>query len=258
MDSLTDALAFLTVLPVGRRDRAPGRGALVAFPLVGLLLGAVWLGAGWAGFRLWGPLPAAALILLIDALVTGGLHLDAVADLADGWASRKPPEGALAVMRDPAIGAVGATVLVATLLCRWSFLTLLVSQAGARRGDWLVLLVAPVIGRATMVWALTAGRPRGEFTAVGAPVAKTARSSLTDTFGAPGALPAAAAGVIAALVGGLAGGWRGLVAVAAGAVLAWVCAAWSRRGFGRLVGDAVGAVGIAAEIVAIALLSARR
>ena len=55
---MREALAFLTILPVGARDRPPGRGSLLAFPLVGLALGAVWALAGWGATRLWGPLVA--------------------------------------------------------------------------------------------------------------------------------------------------------------------------------------------------------
>src|SRR5256884_6884749 len=122
---MRDALAFLTVLPVGARDRPPGRRSLLAFPLVGLVLGAVWALTAWGATRLWGPLVAAAAVGLVDLGLTGGLHLDAVADLADGWASRRPPEEALAGMRDPALRAVGASVLFATLPGRGSLVALL-------------------------------------------------------------------------------------------------------------------------------------
>src|SRR4030088_432441 len=107
---MRDALAFLTVLPVGARDRPPGRRSLLAFPLVGLVVGAIWALAAYGASRLWGPWPAAAGVVLA---LPGGLHLDAVADVADGWASRLPAQRALEVMRDPAIGAVGAASLVA-------------------------------------------------------------------------------------------------------------------------------------------------
>ena len=252
---MIDALAFLTILPVGPRttSRPPGPRTLIAFPVVGLLVGAVWMGAGWAGFRLWGALAAAGVITLADAVLTGGLHLDAVADLADGWASRKAPEGALAVMRDPAIGAVGAAVLVASLLTRWSLLAVLVAQAAAG-GHWGLMLVAPVAGRAAMVWALGRSQPPWAATAGGAPAG--ASRSLTDAFLAPGPWILAAAALLAAAAGLSAGGARGLGAILLGGFLAEVFARWSRHRFGRLPGDAVGAVGIAAEILALGLLSA--
>lgn len=244
-ESVGGAFGFLTILPFGRPDRPPGRGALVAFPIVGLVLGAGWAAAGWAAFQLWGALPAAAAILLVDIALTGGLHLDAVADLADGWASRKPAEGALQAMRDPAIGAVGATVLMTTLLARWSLLAVLVRLA-ASGGHWWLLAAPPVAGRAAMVWALG----RSARTQEGTP------SSLTHAFAAPRAGVVLGATGVGALAMGLAGGWRGLLALGAGALVAAGMGVWSRRRFGRLPGDAVGAAGIVAEVVALAVLSA--
>ncbi|HWD10161.1 MAG TPA: adenosylcobinamide-GDP ribazoletransferase [Actinomycetota bacterium] len=249
MDALIEAVAFLTVLPLGRRGAAPGRRSLIAFPVVGLLVGSVWVGIGWAGYWLWGGLPAAALVILADIGLTGGLHIDAVADLADGWASRKSAEAALEVMRDPAIGAVGAAVLGATLLARWSLLAVLIGQA-APAGHWWLLLVPPVVSRTSMV--LTLGTPLRR-----RPPGESQAASLTDALaGAGWGVPAAAVG-IAAVIAGLAGGWRGLLAVVLGAGLAELAARWATRRFGRLTGDTVGAAGIAAEIVTAAVLTAR-
>lgn len=257
---MLEALAFLTVFPVGSRAGAPSRSSLLAFPLVGLLVGAVWAALGWVGHGLWGSLPAAALVLLVDAAVTGGLHLDAVADVADGWGSRKPAEEALAVMRDPAIGAIGASVLGATLLVRWSLLAALIGRA-APPGHWVVLVVAPVIGRCAMVWALHGPpgpqllpaqvdrvdqvRPGGD------------RPSLTDPWAGAGWGIAAGVAALGGVFALEAGGVRGLLALVLAAGAAAGAAVWSRRRFGRVVGDVVGAAGIAAEIIALAVLAAR-
>lgn len=242
---MLEALAFLTVIPVGSRARIPSRTTLLAFPLVGLLVGAVWAAGAWVGHGLWGSLAAAAVVLLADAGLTGALHLDAVADVADGWASRRPPEEALAVMRDPRIGAIGASMLGATLLVRWSLLAALITRA-VPMGHWWVLLVAPVTGRCAMVWALQGGGP-------GVP----GHPSLTDVWG--GANWRVAAGV--AVLGGVfaleAGGVRGVLGLLLAGVGAGVMALWSRRRFGRLAGDVVGAAGMAAEIIALGVLAAR-
>src|SRR6266566_4636734 len=125
---MRDALAFLTILPVGARDRPPGRRSLLAFPLVGLAVGAVWALAAYGASWLWGPWPAAAVVVLADLALTGALHLDAVADVADRWASRLPAERAVEVMRDPAIGAVGTASVGVALILRWSFIAVLASQ----------------------------------------------------------------------------------------------------------------------------------
>ncbi|MGH2719842.1 MAG: adenosylcobinamide-GDP ribazoletransferase [Actinomycetota bacterium] len=263
MDALFEALAFLTILPLGRRAGPPGHRSLVAFPLVGLLVGGVWVGVGWLGARLWAALPAAALVLVADVVLTGGLHIDAVADLADGWASRKPAEAALEVMRDPAVGAVGAAVLGTTLLLRWSLLVLLVDRAAS--GHWWLLLVPPVASRTAMVVGLgrpsRSGRP-GRATQEGEPSLSLPHkspkaASLTDSLSGAGWGVIGAALAIGVAIAGAAGSWRGVVAIALGAALAAGGARWSARRFGRLTGDAVGAAGMAAEIVATALLTAR-
>ena len=88
---MRDALAFLTILPVGARGAPPARRSLLAFPLVGLVVGVVWALAAYGASWLWGPWPAAAVVVVADLALTGGLHLDAVADVADGWASRTYP-----------------------------------------------------------------------------------------------------------------------------------------------------------------------
>jgi adenosylcobinamide-GDP ribazoletransferase len=234
-----DALAFLTVLPVGARNRPPGKASLLAFPLVGLVVGAIWALAAYGGSWLWGPWPAAAVVVLADLGVTGGLHLDAVADVADGWASRLPAQRAVEVMRDPAVGAVGAATLGAALLARWSFIALLAS-----RHRWGVLAAAPVVGRTAMVVAM-ATSPRA------------AGGSLAGPLVAAGLRITVAVAAIALAASVLAAGLRGAGALALGALVAEAGARLARRRFGTVTGDVVGAAGIAAEIVALALLSAR-
>ena len=226
---MRDALAFLTILPVGARDRPPGRRSLLAFPLVGLAVGAVWALAAYGASWLWGPWPAAAVVVVADLALTGGLHLDAVADVADGWASRLPPQRALEVMRDPAIGAAGAAWLGAALLARWSFVALLASQH-----RWGFLAAVPVAGRTAMVVTM-ATSPRA------------AAGSLAG--------PLVAAIALAASI--LAANLRGAGALALGALVAEAGARLARRRFGAVTGDVVGAAGIAAEIVALAFLAAR-
>ena len=240
---MLDALAFLTVLPVGARHRPPGRSSLLAFPLVGLGLGAVWALLAWAGTWLWGPAPAAAAVIVADLLLTGALHLDAVADVADGWASHLPPEEARAVMRDPRVGAVGAATLAATLITRWAFVALL---AGTHH--WGLLVSVPLAGRAAMVVAM-ARSPREAPPGIG--------GSLADAFAGAGAGMATAVAAVSMAAGLAAGNIRGGAAVALGAVVAEAGARLARRRFGALTGDAVGAIGVAAEVVALAFLSAR-
>lgn len=235
---MRDALAFLTVLPVGARNKAPERRSLLAFPLVGLVVGGVWAVAAYGASRLWGPWPAAALVILADLVLTGALHLDAVADVADGWASRLPAEQAVEVMRDPAIGAVGAACLGVTLLARWSFVALLASQH-----RWGFLVAVPVVGRTAMVVAMATSFAAAE-------------GSLAGTLVAAGHRITAAVAAISLVAVLVAANLRGGAALVVGAVVADVVARLGRRRFGAITGDVIGAAGIAAEVVALAFMSA--
>jgi adenosylcobinamide-GDP ribazoletransferase len=178
------------------------------------------------------------VVILADLALTGGLHLDAVADVADGWASRLPPQRALEVMRDPAIGAVGAATLGTALLARWSFIALLASQH-----RWGFLVAVPVAGRTAMVVTM-ATSPRA------------AAGSLAGSLVAAGPRITAAAAAIALAASILAANLRGAGALTLGALVAEAGAWLARRRFGAVTGDVVGAAGIAAEIVALAFLSA--
>lgn len=248
--AMLEALAFLTVVRVGADRRPPGRASLLAFPVVGLALGAVWSLAAWGAAGLWGPLVAAAAVSIVDLGLTGGLHLDAVADLADGWASRRPADEAREIMRDPAVGAVGAAVLGVAQLSRFALLALAATEAasGAATGiRWWWLVVPPVAGRAAMVWVLGRSRDPGP----------DAPQSLTSALSPVGWRIVAGAVGVALVLAGAAAGLRGLGAVAAGMLLAEGGRAWSQERFGCLAGDTVGAVGIAVEILALAVLTAR-
>lgn len=233
------ALAFLTVVPLTRgRSPAPGRAALLAFPLVGALLGLAWAGTAWAAEAAWGPLAAAGTVVALDLLLTGALHADAFADVVDGLASRKPAAEVIAIMRQPAIGAVGAAAVVAALLLRFSWIAVLVSSR-----NWWLLALAPVCGRTAFVWMLARGSSLPSSLAGGLAAAASARV---------GILVPTEATVLCALLGRV----EGVAAVLLTLVVAeGAHRLWAAR-FGGLVGDAVGACGFLAETAALGLVSA--
>jgi adenosylcobinamide-GDP ribazoletransferase len=237
---MLDALRFLTVLPLGRQEGPPQARGVAAFPLVGLLVGLVWavVAAVVSDPRFFGVTAvAAAFVLIADALLTGGLHLDAFADVADGVASRLDRDGALTVMREPTIGAVGAAALLLVCLLRFALLITAVDFA-------FRLVAAPVAGRAAM--ALLLGR---------VPVREG--SSLAYAFTRPGAVPLAVAVVAALLLVAFTAQAQGLAALALALVATAAYGGWWRRRFGGLTGDGVGACGFVAETVALLALAAR-
>src|SRR5690554_560366 len=139
------ALQFLTRLPI----RLPGLPtpdesgrSLLWYPLVGLLLGSLLLlGHGLLhGVSVW---LQAALLLSIWVWLSGGLHLDGLADTADAWVGGYGDrERTLAIMKDPACGPIGVISLVLVLLLKWAALVALLEA-----GHWAMLLLAPWLGR---------------------------------------------------------------------------------------------------------------
>src|SRR5580704_4194860 len=106
------ALSFLTVL--GRAD-VPNARTLSWFPVVGAAVGALVGGAWWAAGRLWPPAVAALVAVAVDAGLTGCLHLDGLADSADGLIPPVTRERRFEIMADPRVGAFGAVALVVVL-----------------------------------------------------------------------------------------------------------------------------------------------
>ena len=98
------ALAFLT--PLGGAS-TPSPGALSWFPLVGALIGVAVGGVWWLAAKGWGPAPAAALAVAADLALTGLLHVDGLADSADGLLPHLDRQRRLEVMAEPGIGAFG-------------------------------------------------------------------------------------------------------------------------------------------------------
>lgn len=232
------ALQFLTCLPVSLKA-APGpadwgRSAL-AYPLVGLLIGLLLAGlqqlVGHAD-----PLLLAALLTATWALITGGLHLDGLADSADAWVGgHGDRERTMTIMKDPRSGPAAVSTLALVLLLKFVALAALV-----KAGAWPALLLAPVLGRSALVALLLSTpyvRPGGMGSAMSAH------------------LPSAAAvlALLLAAAGALVAGKIGALALAV-AVAAWLGLRWMMvRRLGGMTGDTLGA---AVELTEVAVLVA--
>lgn len=140
MNSLLLALSFLTILPVRVATPAPGAMGRAAFwfPLIGLGLGVILAGTHLALGQLFPPLLATALTVAAWAAITGGLHLDGLADCCDGLLATATPERRLEIMRDPRLGTFGVTGLSL-------FLILKVLAVASLPSDGSVGPYAPVI-----------------------------------------------------------------------------------------------------------------
>ncbi len=169
MRSLFVALGFLTSIPV--RTPAPQPGdlgrAAIWFPFVGVVIGAILVVAQLILTRFFAPLLAGALIVVVWIAVTGGLHLDGLADCGDGLLAATTRERRLEIMRDPRLGTFGGTVLVMHLLIK----TLAVASLTAS----IALLLAPALARWLMLFVArqSAARPGGLGAAFSAGLPKT-------------------------------------------------------------------------------------
>lgn len=145
MNEFLIALQFLTRIPL-KTELQWGKGcvarSLLWYPLVGALIGGmIVLLANLTSAS--GVMLSAALVLAGWVLITGGLHLDGLADSADAWVgSHGDRQRALDIMKDPQAGPVAVIVLLLLLLIKFSAIYTLLQQHAL----WL-LLVAPVVGR---------------------------------------------------------------------------------------------------------------
>lgn len=150
MRNLRIAFELLTTLPFGMpEDWQPGDSgrAGVWYPLVGLVIGGLtWL--AWRGLGLYfPPLVVGVVTLLVWVLLSGGLHLDGLADCCDGLLAPVSPERRMEIMKDPRLGTFGGIGLLLVLLLKIAALSTLSPSAGlgiilaATLSRWCILPV---------------------------------------------------------------------------------------------------------------------
>jgi adenosylcobinamide-GDP ribazoletransferase len=238
---MRDALRFLTTLPFKPAAGPPDPSSVRWFPLAGLVIGLTWTLFFLATNLYLGPFVAAAVVLIADSLLTGGLHVDGFADVVDGVASRRPAAEAIRVMREPQVGAVGAAALVLACLLRVSLLVI------AARAP-VTLIAVPIAGRAAMALLLARVDVRED-------------GSLAMAFRRSGrwrTIEALALAAVLVLIPALARRnpvpFAGLACLGMALVTALAYGRWWRAKFGALSGDGVGACGFIAETLALVVL----
>ena len=233
LGELRSALRFLTRLPLPAAE--PRSFGAAAFPLVGLLLGAMLLAVD--------AVPLAArlrdvAILAASAIATGAIHYDGLADTLDalGGSTR---EQRLRIMRDGSFGVFAALGLIVIAALELAALGEL-----AGRARMVALLAAPVLGRWAMVlsgFRATSAREEG----LGASFAREVdgRQMAVATL--------TALGVAVILAGG-----RGMIVCSIVATSAAAVRGFARSRFGGVTGDVLGGAGLLGETLALVLFAA--
>ncbi|RAY13257.1 adenosylcobinamide-GDP ribazoletransferase [Actinomadura craniellae] len=243
------AISLLTVLPVraGRVDRAIAGRAMALAPVAGLVVGAAAAVPLAAGGTLGPAAPLrAVLAVAVIAVLTRALHLDGLADLADGLGSGRDATPALEIMKRSDIGPFGVVTLIFVLAIQ---VTALTEAAHASA----TVIIATMTGRLAITWACRAGVPAARPDGLGALVAGSVR---------PRAAAAATAAVlaVAAGLGGLFGGAGAALAagsaVAAGLAAAEALRRHAQRRLGGVTGDVLGALVETATTAALLVLAA--
>lgn len=238
------ALQFLTCIPLAPKmkvkEEEVGR-SMIYFPLVGLCMGAC---LALAHMLLSAVLPlsvADGMIVALLAALSGAIHLDGLADTADGIAGGKDREERLRIMKDPRVGAIGAVCVVLVIMLKYGALLALSGHLKYR-----ALLLVPVIGR----WAQLLVAYRADYAGLSRGVGLTFTRQLT--------LPVVLCTSL--LVGAFAYYLFSIKGVAVAGLILALCrayAAYFRRTLGGITGDVLGAATELAETAALIMLVVR-
>jgi adenosylcobinamide-GDP ribazoletransferase len=213
------------------------------FPVVGASLGTL-IGLLWrATRRRLPPLPAAALVVGTDVLMTGGLHLDGLADTADGLCAHVPAKSRLEIMAEPQVGTFAAVALGVMLISRTAALAALEPSPALLAALYCSSRSVMVIGSRSLPYAREEG---------------LATAFLPEPAGPDRALVAAVGGAGAALLlAALVAGRRGARAIVAGWASGALVLVLARRRIGGFTGDVLGAAGVVCETAGLLVAAAK-
>lgn len=235
------AFRFLTVFPLPSSLGRTGEdlaGSTYFFPLVGLTLGLMAGGSAWLLWLIFPPPVAAVILTFLLLSFSGALHLDGLADTADGFFSARDRAGTLEIMRDSRIGVMGVAALFLALSLKIFCLAVMDRELVGRAS-----LLMPLAGRCSILLTMAVlpyVRPEG---------------GLGTLFFSRHRRRAAVAGMIALFaVCGAVLGVRGLAAAGLVSMViilfSWIC----RLKIGGATGDTLGAASEIAETVLVVFL----
>jgi adenosylcobinamide-GDP ribazoletransferase len=224
MNAFIASLQFITAVPLGRPRPFDPKGIIVHFPLAGLSIGLVLALFDLIVSALWPPTVAGALDVVLLAAVTGALHLDGLADTADGLYGHREREKALSIMKDSRVGAMGLVAVACVLLVK------AVAMGSLAHGRFLALILVPAYARSAMIFGMRfLPYARGK-EGTGSPFFETPLSAMDFKF--------LAVPVILSLFLG----WRGLLLNFFFAVATACLIFIYRKKLGGITGDLLGAM----------------
>jgi len=249
------ALSFLT--PFGGAV-TPSPDALGWFAPVGALIGLAVGGAWWVAGKAWPAAAAGAVALCADVALTGYLHLDGLADAADGLLPPLEPERRLAAMADPAVGAFGIVTVAVVLLLRFGAFTSMRPAPLVIGALWCGSRTAMALIARTLPYA----RPGGLASAFVDPPSGEAELHEGDLDPVPVGhrvtLAWIAVGTGLAVALALVGrGTHGLAALAVEALAIGAVAILALRKIGGFTGDVLGAAGVVGETAGLLIMAVK-
>jgi len=239
MKYLKLAFSFLTIFPmrldesieIKDLNRSAGW-----FPFIGFFIGGFVVLMKWGASFLFSPLVSSVLALAIWVALSGGLHLDGLADCFDGMCASATPERRLEIMKDPRLGTFGGVGLVLTLVLKIALLAALPAAimplailSATTLGRWMVLLGA----------RLKQARPTGLGTAF-------STGLKWQSYILAGLLP---------IVMSVSAGVQGLAALAAVHVTGFLVLRSAKRRLGGMTGDVFGLLIELSEVVVLAVFA---
>lgn len=148
MKRLILMLQFLTKLPLPvniQADEKDFSKGVVYFPVVGLILGLLMTSVYLYTLRVFNPLIAAVMVVVFEIFITGGLHLDGLADTFDGLYSYRDKERMLEIMKDSRVGTNGVLVLIVSILLK-------VALIYSFRDPIYIIILMPIVSRCMVVF----------------------------------------------------------------------------------------------------------
>ena len=238
LSSFFAALQFLTIAPalIRRPFTAREMGRSVGYyPLVGILLGVILLGANYLLTYILPLQVRIVLILVLWVTLTGALHLDGFLDAFDGLFGGSSPEDRMRIMRDERIGAFALAGGVLLFMTKFSTLAVLPDMS-------MALLLAPTLGRWGMSLAIVAF-PYAREQGLGRDIKEHAtwRQAVIST-------------VITLVIVWIAGQQIGLISFIVAAIALWIGASFTMRRIPGLTGDIYGGINEIIEVVVLLTL----